>query len=340
MPGLSTRVRGSMLLAALVAGAGPAVAADFSGKTITFTVGYPPGGGYDTYARVFARDFGRHVPGRPNVVVQNQPGAGSLTAANNLYNLAPKDGTAIGLFASSAALEPLLGNAQAKFDTTGFTWIGNINKDVASCGVWRQSGVTKFSDLHERPTKFGGSGPAAITTQHAVFLKNMLGTKVQVVLGYGGTHEINLAMQRGEVDGSCGMLVSSISGPYAQDIQSGNLKIIIQFGRENVPQFGDATNVYSLLKTEEEKQIADFVFLQLTLGRTIAAPPGLSPDVTDTLRKAFDATMKDAEFLANAKKANIDIVPMTGAEVAEAYASFGRMSPAVIEKAKNAILNP
>lgn len=317
-----------------------AIAADYTGKTITLTVGFPPGGGYDTYARVLAREFGRHVSGMPAVIVQNQPGAGSMAAANYLYNVAPKDGTSLGLFAASVALEPLLGNAQAKFDTGKFVWLGNINKDVASCGVWRTSGITNFSDLRQRPTKFGGSGPGAITTQHALFLKNILGAKVEMVQGYGGSSEINLAMQRGEVDAACGIFRSSAVGPYARDIAAGDLKIVIQLGRENVAQFGDAANVYSLLANDEERQIADFVFLQSTIGRPIAAPPGVPEDVTDTLRKAFDATMMDAEFLANASKANVEVVPMSGAEVAQAFSDFAKMSPAVIQRAKDAISKP
>lgn len=327
------------LLCALVLPAATATAADFSGKTVTLYVGYGPGGGYDTYARVFARDFGRHLPGKPTIVVQNQPGAGSLTAANSLYNIAPKDGTAIALFAASVALGPALGNTQARFDTAKFNWIGNIVRDVASCGVWKSSPVKTWPDIMTKTVRIGASGPDAITTQHALFLRNMLGAKIDVILGYGGTNDINLAMQRGEVDGTCGMFLSSVTGPYQNDIKAGNLKIIVQFGRKNAPEFGDAANIYDLLKTEEDKQVADFVFLQTELTRPIAAPPGLPTETIAALRKGFDDTMADPEFLANAQKANIDIRPMTGTEVAGAFAQFAAMPPKILERAKAAISN-
>ena len=330
----------AIALAALSCAEDPALAADFTGKTITVSVGFPPGGGYDTYTRVFARHFGKHVPGKPGLVVQNQPGAGSLVAANTLYNIAPKDGTQLAMFAASVALEPLLGNPQAKFDAAKFTWLGNINKDVASCGVWTKSGVKSFNDAMTREVKIGGSGPGAITVQHALFLKNMLGAKIKVIAGYGGTNDINLAMQRGEVDATCGMFLSSVLGPYAKDVKDGNLKIVIQFGRQDVPEFGDAVNVYKLLKSDEDRQIADFVFLQSEIARPIAAPPGLTKDVADTLKKAFDDTMRDPEFIADATKANIQVGPMSSAELSKAFADFAAMPPAVLEKAKDAITKP
>jgi tripartite-type tricarboxylate transporter receptor subunit TctC len=236
-------------------------------------------------------------------------------------------------------LGPALGNTQARFDTAKFNWIGNIVRDIASCGVWKSSPVRSWSDISTKTVRIGASGPDAITTQHALFLKNILGAKVDVILGYGGTNDINLAMQRGEVDGTCGMFLSSVTGPYQQDIKAGNLKIIIQFGRTNAPEFGDAANIYDLLKSDEDKQVTDFVFLQTELTRPIAAPPGVPADIVSALRKGFDDTMKDPEFLANAKKANIDIRPMTANEVATAFAQFAAMPPKVLERAKAAISN-
>lgn len=315
-----------------------ALAQEFQAKSVTFYVGYPPGGGYDTYARVFARHYGKHLPGRPNVVVQNMPGAGSLVAANYMYAVAPGDGSAMGLIAASTALEPLLGNAQAKFETAKFVWIGNINKDIAACGAWKHSGVKTWADAASKPLRYGASGPAAITAQHPFFLRNVLGAPFKIIMGFQGTNDINLAMQRGEMDATCGMFVSSARGPYKQFIDNGDLTIFIQLGRENEPFFGNATNLYSVLKTEEDKQLADFVFGQTTLSRPLLAPPSTPRAIAEAMRKGFDATVKDPELLEDAKKAQLDIVPMTGAEVAAMFEQFAKTPPAVIEKAKKAIV--
>ena len=318
----------------------PASAADYTGRTITFIVGSAPGGGYDTYARVFARHFGNHLPGKPPVVVQNMQTAGGLNAANTIYNLAPRDGTTIGMFASSNALEPLMGNTLAKFETAKFTWLGNINRDAASCGAWKSSGVTTIDDAFERPVRFGASGMGASTAQHALFLKNMLGSKLSVIIGYGGTNDVKLAMQRAEVDASCGLFVSSVLGPFGADIARGDLKIIVQFGRTDDPAFGGAPNIYKYLKSEEDKRVADFVFLASEITRPVTAPPGVSADVAATHRTAFDATMVDPEFLATAKTANIIVTPMTAAEVGKAFADFAATPRHLIERAKAAITTP
>ena len=318
----------------------PAGAADYTGKTINFIVGSAPGGGYDTYARVFAKHYGAHLPGKPVVAVQNMQTAGGLNAANTVYNLSPKDGTTIVLFASSVAMEPLLGNTLAKFDTAKFTWLGNINRDAASCGAWKTTGVNSIEDAFKREVKFGGSGLGASTTQHALFMKNTLGAKLRVITGYGGTNDIKLAMQRGEADASCGLFVSSVLGPFGGDVQRGDLKIIVQFGRKNDPAFNNAPNIYDLLKTEEDKLAADFVFLASEITRPVAAPPGVSADVAATLRRAFDETVADPEFLGTAKTANILVTPMNAREVSAAFEAFAASPKAVIERAKMAITTP
>lgn len=324
--------------AGLVLATGPAPAQEFQAKQVTIVIGYPPGGGYDTYGRVFARHYGKHLPGKPNTVAQNMPGAGSLVAANYIYSVAPSDGSAIGLIASSTALEPLLGNAQAKFDLAKIVWVGNITKDTAACGAWKHSGVKTFEDAAKKELRFGASGPAAITAQHPYFMKNVLGAPFKVIMGFQGTNDINLAMQRGEMDATCGMYVSSARGPYKQFIDNGDLTIFIQFGQDKEPFFGNATHLYSVLKTEEDKLIADFVFGQTTLSRPLMAHPNTPPSIVATMRKAFDATVKDAEFLEDAKKAQLEIDPMNGDAVAKMFAQFAKTPPAVIEKSKKAVV--
>ena len=200
--------------------------------------------------------------------------------------------------------------------------------------------MTTIDDAFKRVVRFGASGMGATTAQNALFLKNMIGAQINVIIGYGGTNDVKLAMQRGEVDASCGLFVSSVVGPFGADVARGDLKIIVQFGRNNHPAFGGAPNVYDYLKSEDDKLAADFVFLASEITRPVTAPPGLSADVADTLKKAFAATMTDPEFLASAKTANIEITPMTAEEVSKAFAGFAATPKHIIERAKFAIATP
>lgn len=325
-------------LGCLAASAGAASAQDFVAKNVNLVVGFPPGGGYDTISRIFARWYGRHLPGNPSVVVQNQPGAGSLTAANLLYNTAPKDGSQIAMFASSAAVEPLMGNQAAKFDASKFEWIGNLNRDTPACGAWKSSGVTSLDDVLKRKTRFGASGPAAITAQHAFFLKNVLGADIQVIMGLGGTGPIVLAMQRGEVDASCGMFISSVRGSFRSDFESGNLIIFVQLGMKSVPYFKNATNIYDVVKGAD-KQLAEFVFTQAEVTRPLALPPGTPEKIVAAMRAGFDKAVRDPEYLADLQKAQIEAEPMTGAETAAAFKAAIGAPPEVIARSK-AVLTP
>jgi tripartite-type tricarboxylate transporter receptor subunit TctC len=318
-----------------------AEAQEFKAKTVNFVVGFPPAGGYDTIARLFARHYGKHLPGNPNIVVQNQPGAGSLTSANLLYNSAPKDGSQIGMFASSAAVEPLIGNKAAKFDVTKFAWIGNLNRDVAACGAWHTSGISTWEDAVKKgKVRFGASGPAAVTSQHASFLANVLKVPFQVIHGFGGTGPINLAMKRGEVDASCGMFVSSVRGSFRQDYEKGDLRIFIQLGSRNEPYFKAARNVFDLMKSEDDRKLAEFIFGQGEITRPLAAPPGTPAPILATLRAGFDKAVKDPDYVADLTKAKIEPEPMTGDETAKAFAGFAAAPKALLDRAKQVVAPP
>jgi len=323
-----------MAAAAVTSARGEPVADFYKGKTVNLYIGFGPGGGYDTYTRVLARHFGRFIPGNPTVVPQNMPGAGGVKSATFLFNAAPRDGTAFAMFGGFNGLEPLFGNAQAAFDTVKFTWIGNMNRDVSACAVWAAAGFKDFSEIMHREMVFGSSGKGSTTSQHALVLKNMLGAKVKVIEGYQGTNSINLAMHRREVDASCGIFLSSALTSYAQDLKSGNLRILIQFGRQNAPYFGDAVNLYDLLKSDSEKQAADIIFRQSEIARPIAGAPGMPAERAAALRMAFTQTMEDPAFLADAAKLNMPIDPMTGDEVARLYESFYAAPKSVVDRAK------
>jgi tripartite-type tricarboxylate transporter receptor subunit TctC len=220
---------GMLTFAALPLYVAPAAAqADFKGETVSIQIGYGPGGGYDTYGRALARHFGRFIPGNPNVVPKNMPGAGSLRAANYVYNLSARDPVDIALIAASTAVEPLMGNDAAKFDVTKFGWLGSMNQDISFCGVWQAQGLPNtFQEMLKKGGKeliFGSAGPAAISHQHPLILKNVLGANIRVISGYEGQKQVNLAMQRGEVHGACGLFVSSIKAQWMPNVKAGQLK--------------------------------------------------------------------------------------------------------------------
>ncbi len=309
-----------------------AQAQEFKARTVTVIVGFSPGGGYDANARFFARHFGKHLPGTPNVVVQNQPGAGSLNAANHIANVGAKDGTQIALFSSSVAVEPLLGNAKAKFDLARLLWVGNINRDYSSCAAWHTTGVKTWADIAKRPTSFGASGPAAVTSQHAHFMKNVLGGPFKIILGFGGTGPIKLAMQRGEVEATCSLFVATAKGPMRNEFATGQMKAFIQFGKKKHPFYGDATHVYDLLKTPEDKALGSFLFSQTEITRPLAVSPGTPPQILATLRDSFMKTMKDPAYLADLAKSGMDSDPMTGEETAAAFAELAKTPKAILER--------
>jgi tripartite-type tricarboxylate transporter receptor subunit TctC len=314
------------------------VADFYKGKDLTINIGYGAGGGYDTTTRIFARHLGKHIPGNPTVIVQNMPGAGSMVAANHAFNVAPKDGSILAVFASSTALEPLFGNPRAKYDPRKFEWIGSLHRDIASCAVWKGAGqgIKHLPELinAKKTVLFGSTSPTAITSQHPLFLKHMFNANLKVIYGYKGTKDVSLAMQRGEVDGSCGMFESSVRSAYDQHIKNGEFKIIVQFGRDRkVPYFGDATQMYTLLKTDEQKKIADVVFRQTELARPLAAPPGTPKDRVEALRKAMLDTMKDPGMVADAQKLQIDFDPVPGEETQEMFAEFYKTPPDLVKKA-------
>lgn len=320
------------------AAAADAVSDFYSHKTVTLIAGFPPGGGYDTYVRVLSRHYGRFIPGNPSVVPANLPGAGSMSAANHIFNNDVNDGTVAGMFASSVIMEPLLGNKAALFDPTKFSWIGSMSQDVAYCGVWQTPGAAAtFDDMLHKETIFGGGAPAAITYQHPLILKNVLGAHIRVIPGYAGTRDIDLAMHRGEVNGECGLYGSSIKAQFGDDVKAGRLKLVIQMGPRKSTEFGDIPSVYDYAKTDDDRAVLDVHFKQLVLGRPLAGPPGIPAERLAALRDAFAATMKDKDFLAEAAKVGLDISPATADEVQDLLKHFASFSPAIFEKARQAI---
>jgi tripartite-type tricarboxylate transporter receptor subunit TctC len=296
------------LLAPLSARAqGPA--AFFGGRTVNVVIGYSAGGGYDLYARLLARYLGRHIPGNPQVLPQNMPGAGSLKAANYLYYAAPKDGTVIGTFARGMPLDPiLLGNAQ--YDGRKFTWLGSITRDTSLCLTWHTSNVKTWADLFTTPSNFGGEGAGSDPDVFANILARVFGAKVKLVTGYPGTADMTLAMQRGEIDGLCGISWSTMISRHQDWIQQHSFNILIQAALQKDPALPQVPMLLDETTDPRTRQLLTLLLAPQDMARPFAAPPGLPPDRAKALQDAFAATMTDPDFLAEAKKLDLDVMPV------------------------------
>jgi tripartite-type tricarboxylate transporter receptor subunit TctC len=330
---------GVALAAAAAAVTRPAVAEDvaafYKGKTVTILAAHENGTGFDIYARALQRHLHRHIPGNPTVVVQNMPGAGGVVGANWLYNIAPKDGTTFGTFVFTAPFEPLMGNKAARFDPAKFAWIGNMEEGVAVCGVSKAAGVDKFEDMRSKEVIIGASGQGSALVKSTLAVRNLFDVKMKLVSGYKGTASIKIAMARGEVHGVCSILMSTVRSHWRDDYESGNFRPILQLsGRARL---AGVAHVDDFVKSDDDRQVHGLIFGIQSLGKLYAAPPGVPADRIDALRKALAATMKDAEFLADAARMQIDISPMTGAEVEAVIAKVSAASPAAIERAKQAL---
>jgi tripartite-type tricarboxylate transporter receptor subunit TctC len=309
----------------------------YKGKTVSLVVGFSVGGGYDLYARHLARHMGKHIPGQPAIVTQNMAGAGSLRAANYIYTAAPKDGTAFGTFSRTTGINPLL-ESGATFDGTKFTWLGSVTDDTSLCVTWHTSPVKTWKDFVEKPVTLGGQGPSSEPDIFARLYKNVFGAPVKLVAGYPGTNEIMLAMERGEVDGLCGLSWSTIKGRHAAWLRDKKINLLVQAAFKKEPEIDAAVPLVMEQATNtEQTQILRLILAAQEMARPFAAPPGIPDDRKAALIAAFDATMKDPEFLADAKKLNIDVAPVSAATLDKLLAELYATPKDVVKKASEAI---
>ena len=309
--------------------------ADFyRGKTVDLMIGYSVGGGYDVYARLIAKHLGKHIPGNPVVTPKNMECAGSLRLANWLYNVAAKDGHVFGTIGRGTGFDPLLGSKQAQFDGTKFNWIGSANDEVSVCVVWNGRGkATKFDDLLTQELNVGGTGAAADTDQFPRIINGVLGTKMKIITGYPGGNDVNLALERGEVDGRCGWSWSSVKSTRANWMTDKKITILMQLSLAKHPDLPDVPLIVDLAKTEEQRQILKLIFARQALGRPYLAPPGVPAERVAILRKAFMDTMADKEFLAEAEKAQLEITPVAGEQIQKLVTEVYQTPPAIAHKA-------
>jgi tripartite-type tricarboxylate transporter receptor subunit TctC len=300
----------------IAAGAAAQSPADFyKGKSVDLNIGYTSGGGYDVYARILARHMDRYLPGNPTIVPKNMPGAGSLVLANWLYSVAPKDGTTFAAIGRGVPFDPLLGSEKAKFDPTKFNWIGSMNDEVSVCVAWHTTGITKLEDAMKKELVVGGTGAAADTDQFPKVLNGTIGTKFKVVSGYPGGNDILLAMERGEVQGRCGWSWSSVVTTHKNWLDEKKINVLVQLSLSKHPDLPNVPLIMDYAKTDEQKKIFNLVFARQPMGRPFVAPPGVPQERVAALRKAFMDTLKDQQFLAEAKKMELELNPVSGEKV-------------------------
>jgi tripartite-type tricarboxylate transporter receptor subunit TctC len=333
------RLSGAALLIAMMPSAGQAdsVADFYKGKTVDFYIGYSVGGGYDIYARTIAQHIGKHIPGNPTVVPKNMTGAGSLKLANWLYQVAPKDGTAIGAIGRGTAFDPLFKLKGAQFDATKYTWLGSANDEVSVCVAWHGYGVTKFEDLKTHDLVVGGTGASADTDQFPKIVNAVLGTHFKIITGYPGGNEVGLAMERGEVQGRCGWSWSSVKSLHLDWVKDKKIFVLVQLSLSKHPDLPDVPLVMDLAKNDEQKRMLKLVFVRQSMGRPYLAPPGLPPERAAALRKAFMDTMHDKDFLAQAEKSQLEINPVSGEDIQKLVEEAYAVPPAIAARVAAAL---
>lgn len=306
----------------------------YKGKAIELYVGVSVGGGYDLYARMIARHLGKHVPGNPQIVPKNMEGGGGIRLANWLYNAAPKDGTAFGAVSRAMAFEPLLGNKSAHYDGTRFNYIGSANDEVSVCVAWHTSGITTFEEAQKKELVVGSTGAADDTYQYPALLNNMFGTKFKMVTGYPGGNDINLAMERGEVQGRCSIPWSTVKATRRFWIDEKKVSLLMQYSLGKHADLPNVPLIMDLAKTDEQRSILKLIFGRQVMGRPFAAPPEMPKDRVAALRKAFTDTMADKDFLAEAEKAKFEITPVSGDKIENLVLDIYRTTtPALAEQA-------
>ena len=313
------------------------VADFYRGRTVTLIVGYSSGGGYDTYARVLARHMGKHIPGNPTLVVQNMPGAGSLRSANYLYNVAPKDGSVFGMFSRGLAMEPLIGTSATQFEATKFTWLGSGTEEASVFVTWHTSGVRSWQDMLAKTFSVGGEGSGSDPDVYAQLLKNAFGVKLRLVTGYPGTAEIALALERGEVDGRASWSWSSLKSLKPDWIAGKKVNLPVQLNLTKNPELPEVPMITDFAQNDRQRQSLRIILSRQTMGRPFMAPPGLPDDRRLALRKAFDDTMKDPEFVAEAKARAMEVNPVSGAEIDKLLAELYATPKDVVEETKRAV---
>jgi tripartite-type tricarboxylate transporter receptor subunit TctC len=300
----------------------------------TLVVGYPPGAIYDVYGRLVARHLGKHLPGNPTVVVQNMPGAGSLRSANYLYSVAPKDGSTIGLFARGIAMQPLLDPQGVQFDAQKFGWIGSTSSEVSVVIASAASPFKTIEQARAREMVVSASGSGADSVIFPYILNGVIGTRFKVVTGYPGNADMLLAVERGEADGNAGTSWISLVSIKPDWVRDKKINVLLQMASKKHPDLAHVPLALDLAKNESDAKVLELIFSRLGMAYPFVAPPDLAPERLQALRRSFEATMKDPEFLEEAKRQHLDIAPVSGEEIAAIIRKVYASPADVIARAK------
>ena len=314
-----------------------AVADFYRGRNLTLIVGYSAGGGYDTYTRILARHLGKHVPGHPTVVVQNMPGAGSLKMANYLYNVAPKDGSTIGIFSRGMAMEPLIGGSNVAFDSSKFGWLGSGTSEVSVFVVWHTAPVKTWNDLITKNFTVGGEGSGSDPDIYAAFLKNVFGAKLKLISGYPGTAEVAIALERGEVDSRASWSWSSLKTLKPNWIAEKKINFPVQLNLTKGAELQDVPIITEFAKDDRQRQMLKLVLSRQEMARPYTAPPGIPEDRKAALRKAFDESWADPDLLAEMKARGQEVNPVSGPALDKLIAELYATPKDVVDATRKAI---
>ncbi len=333
---------GAGLWAATAFGATASVQQPFyQGKQITMVVGSAPSGGYDLYARLLARHWPQLIPGKPNFVVQNMDGAGSLVATNFLANTAPKDGTTIGAVQNHMGFEPLLGMTgprdNIRFKAQELNWIGSAAKEVPVVVVWHETPIKTFEDTFKQEVLMGSSGVATADSVYANVLNAILGTKFKIIAGYKSQGELGSAMERGEIAGRAGWFISSLLSTRSDWVRDNKVRVLVQVALEKHPGFPNVPLALDWAKSEEAKPQLEFSLAWLLMGRPFLAPPGVPAERVKLLRDSFMQALASPGLQQEATKLKLEISPMSGAEIDALLAKYYKTPPEVVEKVRKIV---
>jgi tripartite-type tricarboxylate transporter receptor subunit TctC len=311
----------------------------YAGKTIDFIIGYPPGGSNDTLGRLVARHLGKHIPGKPTVVPKNQPGAGSFLAVNTIFNVSPKDGTVIGIGAPTTALDEKLGTQGVRFKTAELNWVGRLDSLVNMVFMWKTSPVKTFADAQKIQSTLSATGIGSTVSIYPTVMNNLFGTKFKLIMGYKGSSEAMLAVERGEAEGhSTSWTALKVAHP--DWLRDGNVTILVQFALKRHADLPNIPTAVDLARNDEERAIVRAIMNATEVGTAFFTTPGVPADRLSTLRRAFDATVRDPELLADAEKIHVGVSPMTGEELQTLVAEVSNLSPGLLEKVRAAYTPP
>ena len=313
------------------------VADFYKRKRITIYVSTTPGGGYDTYARTLGRHIGKHIPGKPRVIVKNRPGAGGLIMVNEMYNTLPKDGSVFGTANRGLPMEPLFGRAEAMYDPTKFTWLGSANNEVSLCVSWHTTKIKNVNDMLTRPWTVGSVGVGTDTDAFPRVINTILGARMKLVHGYPGGADINLATARGEVDGRCSWSWSSIKSTRPDWLRDKKINLLMQQSTARHPELPDIPFILDYAKTERDRNILKLIYSRQAWGRPYFGPPGIPADRAKALQVAFMATMKDPAFIRDAKRQKLELAPISGPEIKALMVALYNSPKELVAAAKAAI---